>query len=102
MGKEAAGDLDALVKTIHLLSDATRLRLLLLLSGGESNVSELCDRLGCSQPTTSHHLGLLRMGCVVEIRRQGKHVYYRLAAPVSATGEVRLTAGRAVVSVRPR
>jgi DNA-binding transcriptional ArsR family regulator len=86
---------------MHLLSDGTRLRLLLLLCGGESNVSDLCDRLVCSQPAVSHHLGLLRMGGVVETRREGKHVYYRLAGPPPAPGGIRVTAGASTVSVLP-
>jgi DNA-binding transcriptional ArsR family regulator len=81
------------------LSDGTRLRLLLLLCVGERNVGELCDVLGQAQPTISHHLSLLRMSGLVQTRREGKRVFYRLADSVTcpAAGSVRIaTAGMAV------
>ena len=70
--KDGVGDLRPVAAAIQLLGDATRLRLLLLLAGGEFNVTELCKRLGLPQPTVSHHLGLLRTAGMVEPRRQGK------------------------------
>src|SRR4051812_33306727 len=64
-----------------LLSDETRLRLLLLLAErGEENVSALCEAVGQSQPGTSHHLMLLRMARVVTTRRRGRQVYYTLSS----------------------
>ena len=35
-------------------------------------------RLGVSQPTVSHHLGLLRMSRIIANRRAGKQVYYKI------------------------
>ena len=84
----------------QLLADATRLKLLLLLGGGEANVTELCKRLGLGQPTVSHHLGLLRTAGVVEPRRQGKRVFYRLSDTSPAPGTVRVRAGNASVTVQ--
>jgi ArsR family transcriptional regulator len=59
-----------------LLSDQTRLGILKLLAAGPKNVTELCRRLGLKQPTVSHHLGLLRMGRLVNGTRAGKSVIY--------------------------
>jgi len=60
-----------------LLSDETRLRILAyLLQNGELNVTELCNRLGQTQPAVSHHLALLRVSGLVEPRRSGKNNYY--------------------------
>src|SRR5438309_6008832 len=51
-----------LVQVARLLSDETRLRILFLLAQqGEIHVSDLCERLGQSQPAVSHHLALLRV-----------------------------------------
>lgn len=69
---------EPLARLFRMLSDPTRLRILLLLAEGERNVSELCRKLGSPQPTVSHHLGLLRMGELVNTRRNGKEIFYSL------------------------
>lgn len=61
------------------LSDATRLRcLMLLLKEGELCVCELTHALEQSQPKISRHLAQLRQAGVVQDRRSGQWVYYRL------------------------
>ncbi len=66
-----------LVQIFKLLSDETRLRILMyLLRHGELHVSALCEKLGQSQPAVSHHLALLRVAGVIEPRRDGKHNFY--------------------------
>src|SRR3954447_19343714 len=69
-------DLDQLTALFRLLSDKTRLNILILLSQGERNVTSLCQELELPQPTVSHHLGLLRMNNLIGNRRDGKQVYY--------------------------
>ncbi len=59
-----------------LLSDPTRLGILRLLAKGPRNVTALCKTLRLKQPAVSHHLGLLRMGRLVNGVRQGKAVIY--------------------------
>ena len=62
-----------------ILSDLTRLRVLVLLSGeGELCVCELTHALDEIQPKISRHLALLREAELVLDRRQGQWVYYRL------------------------
>ena len=75
-------DLEQLTAMFRLLSDKTRLNILLLLSAGERNVSSLCEELELPQPTVSHHLGMLRMGNVIINRRAGKQVFYELSGRV--------------------
>jgi DNA-binding transcriptional ArsR family regulator len=75
-------DLDQLVSLFRLLSDKTRLNVLLSLAKGERNVTSICEELGLAQPTVSHHLGLLRSSSVIANRRQGKQVFYSLHAGV--------------------
>jgi len=68
-----------LVQLFKLLADETRLRILFFLrQTGELNVLELCSRLRQRQPSVSHHLALLRVAGLIEMRRQGKHNYYRV------------------------
>jgi ArsR family transcriptional regulator len=68
-----------LVRVFKLLSDGTRLRILLyLIQRGELNVRDLCERLAQSQPAVSHHLALMRMAGLVDCRRAGKHNFYRV------------------------
>ncbi len=76
-------ELEQLSTLLRLLSDKTRLNILLMLSGGERNVTSLCDALHLPQPTVSHHLGLLRMSNVITGRRDGKQVFYGLDGRVN-------------------
>ena len=63
----------------NLLSDPTRLRaLMLLLSEGELCVCELTFALEESQPKVSRHLAQLRKAGIVQARRSGTWMYYRL------------------------
>lgn len=75
----AAGccDYKSLVAVFKALSDESRQKILLVLEdSGETRVSELVDRLGISQPTMSHHLGVLKHAGLVNDRREGQSVYY--------------------------
>lgn len=61
------------------LADETRARMTLLIAReGELCVCELTAALEESQPKISRHLALLRSSGVLEDRRQGQWVYYRL------------------------
>jgi DNA-binding transcriptional ArsR family regulator len=63
------------------LTHPHRLMILCLLDGCERSVSELEERLGLRQPTLSQQLAKLRAEGLVETRRSGKFIYYRLASP---------------------
>jgi ArsR family transcriptional regulator len=66
-----------LAQVFKLLSDETRLRILFYLAqNSELHVTDLCSRLGQSQPAVSHHLALLRVSGLIESRREGKHNFY--------------------------
>ena len=81
-------DLDQLSSLFRLLSDKTRLSILLKLCDGERNVTSLCEDLQLPQPTVSHHLGLLRMNNLVGNRRSGKQVFYTLSSIPDGDGTV--------------
>jgi ArsR family transcriptional regulator len=68
----------SIVKSLKLLADETRLRLLLLLREEELSVAELQEILGMGQSRISAHLAQLRSAGLVRDRRAGKHVYYAL------------------------
>ncbi|MGD0388079.1 MAG: metalloregulator ArsR/SmtB family transcription factor [Tepidisphaeraceae bacterium] len=94
-------ELDQLVSLFRLLSDKTRLNVLLSLARGERNVSSLCEELGLPQPTVSHHLGLLRGNNVIANRRQGKQVFYSLHPGVTLVDEstLEIVAANVVVKI---
>lgn len=67
------------VRLFKLLSDETRLRILVLLhERGELHVRALCGLVRQSQPAVSHHLAQLREDGLIECRRAGKHNFYHL------------------------
>jgi ArsR family transcriptional regulator, arsenate/arsenite/antimonite-responsive transcriptional repressor len=66
-------------RLFQTLGDATRLRILGLLLTGEVCVCHIYESLGISQPKASRHLAYLRRAGLVETRRDGLWVYYRLA-----------------------
>jgi len=66
------------------LADATRLRIVLLLAAGEQCVCVIHEQLDLPQSSVSRHLAVLRAAGVVSARRQGKWVYYALAAQQDA------------------
>ena len=61
------------------LGDKTRLRLLNLMRDREICVSSFTGTLGHSQPLISRHLAYLRNSGIVEARRDGKWIHYRIA-----------------------
>lgn len=75
---DAAADAARLMKT---LANPDRLMLLCQLAEGEMSVSQLEAGLGILQPTLSQQLGVLREEALVETRRDGKHIYYRVRSP---------------------
>ncbi|WP_226648555.1 ArsR/SmtB family transcription factor [Microbulbifer variabilis] len=74
--RDSAGQAAAMLRS---LANQDRLLLLCQLSQEELNVGELEERLGLRQPSLSQQLGVLRREGLVDTRREGKHVYYRVA-----------------------
>ncbi len=75
--RAAAQSACALMK---VLSNPDRLLLLCELAQGERNVGELESELGIVQPTLSQQLAVLRDAELVQTRRDGKSIYYRVAS----------------------
>src|ERR1041384_7423641 len=72
-------DLDALTEIYAALADPTRLRILSLLGEDEICVCHIHASLDVPQPTASRHLAYLRKSGLVEARREGIWMHYRLA-----------------------
>lgn len=70
-----------LAKLFGVFAHPDRIRLVEELGGGERDVRSLELALGVSHSRVSQHLALLRTFRLVTERRQGRHVFYRLAAP---------------------
>ncbi len=75
--RASAGRACALLKA---MANEDRLLLLCQLAEGERNVGELQANTDIVQPTLSQQLGVLREEGLVDTRREGKYIYYRLAS----------------------
>ena len=70
---------ESLAKIAQALGHAHRLELLEHLGQGERSVEDLAARAGLTLANCSRHLQLLRRAALVDGRREGKRVFYRLA-----------------------
>ena len=77
-----------LLKSMRLLSDSTRVRLLLLLEKEELSVAELQEILAKGQSQISTHLAQLKAAELVEDRRTGKNIFYRLKTDTGADAQL--------------
>ena len=68
------------------LADETRQKIMALTCCRWLSVGEIVDALHVSQPTVSHHLSLLRSASLVNVRREGKQVFYTLDQSRMAEG----------------
>ncbi|HOJ94258.1 metalloregulator ArsR/SmtB family transcription factor [Fervidobacterium sp. 2310opik-2] len=71
-------DLLKLSDFFGLLSESTRLKIILELIGGEKNVSQISKNLNMSQSAVSYQLRILRQGRIVKFRKSGKNVFYSI------------------------
>ena len=73
-------DLATLIaRRFRALADPLRVRLLDLLRDGELSVNVLAEQLGAGQQNVSKHLAVLTDAAMVIRRKDGTHVYYRIA-----------------------
>ncbi len=64
--------------TLSALAEPNRLRIVEMLRGGPSTVSEIAERLELSQPLVSKHLRVLREAGVVQVRAEAQQRIYEL------------------------
>jgi DNA-binding transcriptional ArsR family regulator len=72
---------DRKCRMLKALADESRLRILSLLETREMCVCEIMVALDLTQPTASHHLGILENARLVKSRKEGKWVFYSLSNP---------------------
>lgn len=72
---EQVGSLSAMLK---LVGEESRLKLLCLLRQGEHCVCEMLEHFEMSQSLISHHLSDLKEAGLVQVRKDGRQVYYTL------------------------
>lgn len=77
----AADGVEMVAKFFRALGDGTRLRLLEFLLNSEHTVTECVARVGLSQGRVSIHLSCLADCGYVQVRREGRRAFYRVADP---------------------
>ena len=71
-------EIEKVSRIFKLLSDVTRLKILLTLEQGERNVTSIAEVVQMEQSAVSHQLKLLKDNRMVKARREGKTVFYPL------------------------
>lgn len=66
----------------HALAHPTRVGIIEQLRLGEMSVGQLCEKLGIEQANASQHLAVLRSKYLVETRKEGNQIFYRLRDPL--------------------
>jgi DNA-binding transcriptional ArsR family regulator len=65
-------------RIFHALADPSRRAIFESLTRGEAGVNELTARFDISQPAVSQHLAALKEAGLVDSRREGRRVFYRV------------------------
>jgi DNA-binding transcriptional ArsR family regulator len=84
------------VSITKALSDEQRVRVLMALQRGELCVCQIVELLGLATSTVSKHMSILKQARLVDSRKEGRWMYYRLAdddAPVAARKAIAWVAG---------
>jgi ArsR family transcriptional regulator len=92
-------DLQSVDQVFKALADPTRIRILGLLSAGEICVCHIHESLKLPQSLVSRHLAYLRRAGIVETRKDGLWVHYRMASRPDAVTRTLLDAVRRCVGL---
>src|SRR5580658_7113963 len=76
----------SIVKSLRVLGDTNRLRMLLLLAREELSVADLQEIKDMGQSSISTHLAQLKHAGLLEDRRTGKNIWYRFKQESGASG----------------
>jgi ArsR family transcriptional regulator len=77
-GRENMSKMDEYVKFLRALGSHERLAILELLEGKELSASEIEKNFYMEQSTASHHLNTLKRAGVVDTRKDGRNVFYKV------------------------
>ena len=75
-------DFETLAAFFSVLSDAKRLKIVLVLFEGELCVCDIADKLNAKQPSISQHLKILWQAKILKKRKVGLHIYYSLDSDI--------------------
>ncbi len=92
----------SIIKTLRVVADPNRLRILLLLRGEELSVAEMQEILTMGQSTISTHLSQLKQAGLVEDRRTGKNSLYKFAATGDGSHSTKFSPAPNPKSLRPQ
>jgi DNA-binding transcriptional ArsR family regulator len=84
--RKDTGSSSTYARRLKALADPHRWSVIDLLMDNPKTVADLLEHLGLEQSLLSHHLRILRQAGIVESRREGKKVRYRLSEAVSWSG----------------
>jgi DNA-binding transcriptional ArsR family regulator len=71
-------ELNRLKAFFQILGDANRLTIIRNIGDKECSVSEIVEATQLSQPLASHHLKVMRENGILETKRSGPFIYYKL------------------------
>jgi len=78
-------DVDFCAERLKALSDPHRLRIVNALRYGELTVGDIAELLEAEVVNVSHHLKIMKYANLVEVRREGRFMYYRLHGDLQCT-----------------
>jgi len=70
---------EELAEIFNIFSNAKRLKIFWSLDGTEKSVNEIAEAIDSSMQNTSQHLRLMKAQNILESRRNGQSIYYRIA-----------------------
>lgn len=82
--KKTKEKISSLQNFLNVLSEETRLEILAILASGEHCVCEIVAHLKLPQNLVSYHLKLLKEAGLVQTRREGSWILYRLSPDITA------------------
>lgn len=84
-------DQDKVTRFLTAVGDPMRLRILFVLKGDRLNVGDIAQQFEISRPAISHHLKILRDAGIVQSKKEGQEVFYRVNKQL-LVGELRTLA----------
>lgn len=70
--------MDAQIKLLKALADETRMKIVQCLLDGERCACAIVPAIGKAQPTVSQHLKILEEAGILESRRKGTNIWYKI------------------------
>ncbi len=80
-------NIDEVLNITKALSDENRVRALMMLGGGELCVCQIIEMLSLAPSTVSKHMSILRQAGLVQTRKDGRWIYYRLSEDMSTAAK---------------